>query len=277
MKKAKTIISVIGVLILLLSFGNMYGKSDNSGESKSAQASTKSTQTNTKAAQTTAKSKQTNVKSGQTGTKSKQTNVKPTKPISKTEPKKVVKDPGTVRIGTQSWAVANLNVSTFRNGDSIPEAKTNKEWVAAGEAGKPAWCYYNNEPAAGKKYGKLYNWFAVNDPRGLAPAGWALASDEDWARLSYSLGGQDAGTKMKSISGWNDGNNGTNDSGFLGLPGGYRIENGLFKNLGSIGIWWSSTESNVSSAYDHYLQLSGSLGRSSSPKQRGSSVRCIRK
>jgi uncharacterized protein (TIGR02145 family) len=277
MKKVKTIISIIVVFILLVPFRNMSGKGDNSGESKSAQTSTTSTQTTTKTTQATTKSKQTSVKSGQTGTKSKQTTVKSKKPILKSEPKKVVKDPGIVRIGEQSWAVANLNVSTFRNGDSIPEAKTNKEWVAAGEAGKPAWCYYNNDPVAGQKYGKLYNWFAVNDPRGLAPVGWTLASDEDWARLSYSLGGQEAGTKMKSISGWSDGNNGTNDSGFLGLPGGYRIENGLFKNLGSIGIWWSSSESSVSSAYDHYLQLSGTLGRSSSPKQRGSSVRCIRK
>ena len=108
---------------------------------------------------------------------------------SKTEPVKK-KDPGTVTIGTQIWAVANLNVNTFRNGDSIPEARTPQEWVAAGEAGKPAWCYYNNDPANGLKYGKLYNWYAVNDPRELAPAGWTLPSDADWAELTHYLKGQ---------------------------------------------------------------------------------------
>jgi uncharacterized protein (TIGR02145 family) len=173
--------------------------------------------------------------------------------------------------------VANLIVSTFRNGDSIPEAKSNKEWVAAGESGKPAWCYYNNDPSNGPKYGRLYNWYALNDPRGLAPAGWALSSDVDWAKVVSFLGGQSsAGRKMKSLTGWIDGNNGSNECGFAGLPGGYRIENGLFQNLGNIGIWWSSTESKTLTAFDHYLTQGGSLDESSSPKQRGESVRCLK-
>jgi uncharacterized protein (TIGR02145 family) len=180
--------------------------------------------------------------------------------------------------GTQGWAIANLNVSAFRNGDSIPEAKTNKEWVTAGESGKPAWCYYNNDPANGQKYGKLYNWYAVNDPRGLAPDGWAIASDADWSKLASYLGGPEAaGYKLKSTAGWIDGNNGDNGSGFIGLPGGYRIENGLFKNSGSIATWWSSTESKSANAIDFYLAQSASLGRSSNPKQRGESVRCLKK
>jgi uncharacterized protein (TIGR02145 family) len=169
-------------------------------------------------------------------------------------------------------------VSTFRNGDTIPEAKTNKEWVTAGDAGKPAWCYYNNDPAIGKKYGKLYNWFALNDPRGLAPAGWALSTDSDWTRLVNYLGGPGtAGSKLKSTSGWNEGSIGTNDTGFSGFPGGYRVENGIFQNIGSIGIWWSTTENNPLSAFDHYLAQNNSLARSNSPKQRGESVRCIKK
>jgi uncharacterized protein (TIGR02145 family) len=181
-----------------------------------------------------------------------------------------------VEIGSHRWAIANLNVSTFRNGDSIPQAKSNKDWVAAGDAGKPAWCYYNNNPANGPKYGKLYNWYAVNDPRGLAPAGWVLTSDEDWSKLAAASGGQAAGENLKNGSGWSEGTNGSNKSGFIGLPGGYRVENGSFLNLGSIGIWWSSTESRSLSAVDHYLSNTASLGRSSSPKQRGESVRCIR-
>lgn len=75
----------------------------------------------------------------------------------------------TVTIGTQVWRTKNLDVATFRNGDSIPQAKTNEEWEKAAENQQPAWCYYNNDPANGAKYGKLYNWYAVNDSRGLAP------------------------------------------------------------------------------------------------------------
>jgi len=291
MEKAKTIITITGIFIFLFSYGNMSINIDHPGRlisdqtsSKSNQTKTKSTQTGTKSAQTKTKSAQTGTKSAQTKTKSVQTGSKSTQTKSKSIQKSSIsetdnksKDLGIVTIGTATWAVANLNVSTFRNGDSIPEARTNKEWETAGESGKPAWCYYNNDPANGPKYGKLYNWYAVNDPRGLAPAGWALSSDTDWAKLTYYSGGQEAaGERMKSSSGWSEGNNGTNKSGFIGLPGGYRVENGTFLNLGSIGIWWSSTESKSLSAIDHYLSMSSSLGRSSSPRQRGESVRCLR-
>ena len=277
MEKAKTIITISSVFMFLFSYGNMSGNIDHSGGSNSDQTSSKSIQTITKSAQTGSKPVQTKTKSTQTVSKSTQTKSKSIQKSSKSEPDNKSKDVGTVRIGTQTWAAANLNVSTFRNGDSIPEARTNKEWVAAGESGKPAWCYYNNDPAIGLKYGKLYNWYAVNDPRGLAPVGWTLLSDADWAKLINYLGGQGvAGSKMKSTSRWSDGNNGTNETGFTGFPGGYRVENGTFLNIGSIGTWWSSTEDNALSAIDHYLAQSNSLGRSSSPKQRGESVRCIR-
>ena len=86
-----------------------------------------------------------------------------------------------------------------------------------------------------------------------------------------------AGTKMKSTGVWGEGYNGTNESGFAGLPGGYRVENGTFLNQGSIGTWWSSTESNSRNAIDHYLAMSGSISKGNSPKQRGESVRCIKK
>ena len=270
MKKTNPVITVTAVLILLFSYGIMSGNIF-------AQTTSKSAQTQTKSTQTTSKPAQTKPKSTQTVPKTTQTKPKPVPKSSTPAPADKTKDAGTVRIGTQTWAVANLNVTTFRNGDTIPEAKTNKDWVAAGESGKPAWCYYNNEPANGKKYGKLYNWYAVNDPRGLAPAGWTLPGDADWGKLAYSLGGQSAaGNKLKSTSGWIDGNIGNNDSGFTGFAGGYRVENGSFLNIGSIGTWWSSTESKASSGIDFYLSLGGSLGRSSSPKQRGESVRCLR-
>jgi uncharacterized protein (TIGR02145 family) len=292
MKKTKKIITITGVLMLLFSYGNISWNIDNSGGSNSNQQDTKSIQTKTKSTQTVSKPVQTKTKSTQTSSKSVQAKTKSSQPVSKSSktktkpvqksivsvPENKIKEPGTVAIGTHIWAVVNLNVNTFRNGDTIPEAKTNKEWVEAGASGKPAWCYYNNDPAIGLKYGKLYNWYALNDPRGLAPAGWTLPGDADWATLVNNLGGQGAaGSKMKSNGRWNGGNNGTDESGFTGFPGGYRVENGTFVNIGDIGIWWSSEENNPLSAIDHYLSQSNSLGRSSSPKQRGESVRCLRK
>jgi uncharacterized protein (TIGR02145 family) len=255
------------------------------GTTKSTQTTSKTTQTKSKTTQTTSKSThatskttQTKPKSTQTGSKPVQVNSKSQGVSSKSETVVKAKDAVTVTIGGKTWSIANLNVSTFRNGDTIPEAKTNEEWVAAGAAGKPAWCYYNNDPANGEKYGKLYNWYAVNDPRGLAPAGWTISDNNDWADLADNLGGQSiAGAKMKNSTGWTDGNNGSNISGFTGLPGGYRIENGLFKNMGSIGVWWTTSEGKNLTSYDFYLLQGSNLDRSSSPRQRGESVRCLKK
>jgi uncharacterized protein (TIGR02145 family) len=266
----KTIIAIIIIPILL--FISL------SALSQTQQATSKSQPATAKSQQTTTKSQQTTSKTQKTGTKTQQTTSKSTQTSAKSTPDKTVSDPSSVKIGSQIWAIANLNVCTFRNGDTIPEAKTFQEWVAAGNAQKPVWCYYNNDLANGQKYGRLYNWYAVNDPRELAPRGWALPSDEDWIQLTASLGGQEAaGTKMKSTKGWQEGNNGTNETGFNGLPGGYRADNGAFLNIANIAAWWSTTEDNSMSAFDHYLVLRGSFNRSNSPKQRGESVRCIRK
>ena len=138
----------------------------------------------------------------------------------------------TVTIGTQVWMTKNLDVDHFRNGDPIPQAKTDEEWQKAGENKQPAWCYYDNDPANGVKYGKLYNWYAVNDERGLAPEGYHVPSDKEWTVLIDYLGGEEvAGEKMKSTSGWEENGNGSNSSGFTALPGGYRYETGLYENL----------------------------------------------
>ena len=102
----------------------------------------------------------------------------------------------TVTIGSQTWTVLNLDVATFRNGDPITQAKTNEDWEAAGVIKQPAWCYYDNDPKNGTKYGKLYNWYAVNDSRGLAPAGYHIPTDDEWIVLKNSLGDV-AGKKMK--------------------------------------------------------------------------------
>ena len=144
-----------------------------------------------------------------------------------------------VTIGTQVWMTNNLNVATFRNGDPIPEAKSKDEWLKAVGNKQPAWCYLDNNPIYGKVYGKLYNLFAVNDPRGLAPEGWKVPSKEDWSRLIDFLGGESlAGQKMKSKYGWWNDGNGTNSSGFAGLPSGGRDDDGPFFNKLRSAHWW---------------------------------------
>jgi uncharacterized protein (TIGR02145 family) len=182
-----------------------------------------------------------------------------------------------IKIGKQIWCVKNLDVTNFRNGDPIPESKTKKEWVKAGENGKPAWCYYENKNV------KLYNWYAVNDPRGLAPKGYHIPSDEEWTILTDYLGGElKAGTKMKSASGWHENSysahgNGTNSSGFAGFPGGSRLYDGSFSTFDSDGCWWSSTESNTSYAWYRYLNCNnGYVYRKYYYKSIGYSVRCLR-
>lgn len=183
-----------------------------------------------------------------------------------------------VTIGNQEWMSKNLNIDKFRNGDSIPRAKTVKEWEKAGENGEPAWCYYDNDPDNGATYGKLYNWYAVNDPRGLAPVGWHIPSDEEWIVLTDYLGEEGAAsTKMKSTSGWKDGSNGTNKSGFSGLPGGLLGIDGYFNYVGSHGYWWSSTESSTVDALFYGLDdYDGIVTRFLSGKVQGLSVRCLR-
>ena len=184
-----------------------------------------------------------------------------------------------IKIGKQIWCVKNLDVANFRNGDSIPEAKTDKDWVKAGKKKQPAWCYYDNDSKNGKKYGKLYNWYAVNDPRGLAPKGYHIPSDEEWTILTDYLGGElKAGKKMKSSFGWDENGNGTNSSGFAGLPGGYRFNVGTFNDIGCYGYWWSSTEDDTNYAWYRLLNYdNGNVFRDLLyNKGVGFSVRCLR-
>jgi uncharacterized protein (TIGR02145 family) len=180
----------------------------------------------------------------------------------------------------------NLNVDNFRNGDNIPQAITDEEWEKAARNEKPAWCYYNNDPKNGKKYGKLYNWYAVNDPRGLAPKGWKIPSNNDWKCLINFLGGEsEAIKKMKSTSGWAYHNGrsggGTNASGFSGLPGGWRDFDDSFCDFGEDGLWWSSSEFNHEYAWSCQLSFmvrdwdKGEI-ISETNKISGFSVRCLR-
>jgi uncharacterized protein (TIGR02145 family) len=189
-----------------------------------------------------------------------------------------------IKIGSQVWMTENLNVDRFRNGDLIPEAKTADEWKKAGKEGNPAWCYNNNDPVNGQRFGKLYNWYAVNDPRGLAPEDWKIPSNEDWRHLSNFLGGEEvAGKKMKSTNGWNSdegkSGNGTNESGFSGLPGGDRNINGDFGDIGYGGTWWSSTVDTSEGSDAWFWGLAyfrGYFGGHFIYKSNGYSVRCLR-
>lgn len=155
-----------------------------------------------------------------------------------------------VQIGTQIWMTKNLDVDRFRNGDKIPEAKTEKEWKSADANKKPAWCYYDNDPANGEKYGKLYNWYAVIDPRGLAPDGWHIPTTDEWESLITNLGGDPSGLsgnvmfKLLNKNGWNCDFccNGTNESGFSALPSGYLDLNEGFSSIGNGSWWWNLSE-----------------------------------
>jgi uncharacterized protein (TIGR02145 family) len=187
-----------------------------------------------------------------------------------------------IKIGNQVWMAENLNVSHFRNGDPIQQVKNNAEWEDAGARGQPAWCYYNNDPVMGEKYGKLYNLDAINDPRGLAPEGWSIPTEAQWKELSDFLGGENmAGLKMKSTTSWNADGSGNNESGFTGLPGGNRNSDGSFWFEGEYGYWWSRTSVGrqpgaiarirVINNYSDNLRGDGGYRLS------GLSVRCIKK
>ena len=183
-----------------------------------------------------------------------------------------------VRIGTQIWMTRNLNVSRYRNGDPIPQVQDPSAWAALTTG---AWCYYENNTVNGTTYGKLYNWYAVNDPRGLAPTGYHVPSDGEWTTLTTFLGGESvAGGKMKATTLWNSPNTGaTNSSGFTGLPTGERLYNGSFLDIGIYGRWWSSSETNTSNSYICFLSYNTDNAASTTfnnSKKEGLSVRCVK-
>ena len=185
-----------------------------------------------------------------------------------------------VTICNQVWMQKNLDVSKYRNGDDIPQVTNPVTWAAIGTG---AWCWYNNDSATyASTYGKLYNWWAVIDPRGLAPQGWHVSTDPEWATLSTCLGGLAlAGGKMKEsgTTHWGYPNtNASNSSGFTGLPGGNRDNNGTFLDLGNYGCFWSSYNGlNTSSLYRYLYNLSSDLSSNLFiDKHSGFSVRCLR-
>lgn len=185
----------------------------------------------------------------------------------------------TVTIGTQVWMAENLKTTSYSNGDPIPNVTGNIQW---GNLNSAAWSHYNSSSQYENPYGKLYNWFAVNDNRNICPIGWHVPSDAEWTKLTDYLGGVSvAVSKMKSTGTqfWQSPNqDATNESGFSGLPGGFRAYNGAFGWIRENGSWWSSTEKseNANVAWHRSLTSNNSVGRGGNDKKTGFSVRCLK-
>jgi uncharacterized protein (TIGR02145 family) len=160
------------------------------------------------------------------------------------------------------WMPKNLNVAEFRNGDLISEARSTKEWREASENGKPAWCYYKNDKETRESEGKLYNWFAVNDPRGLAPEGWAIPETAEWEAFLDSVGGNiEAARIIAEDKDW--------------CPGSRRKNTGTFSQSTSYG-WWSSSAGRTNGvAFDVSTQVN-KIQRTSYHKGHGYPVKCIK-
>jgi len=195
----------------------------------------------------------------------------------------------TIQIGTQKWMRKNLDVAFYRNGDTIPQAN-NEASEGEFEVSKTgAWIYYNYDSTLGTKYGKLYNFWAANDPRGLAPQGWHIPSTAEWEALSTTLGGAAvAGGYLKEagLLNWlfysygnpiNIGAN--NNSGFTALPGGFKAGNSDFVGLKRLASFWSSTFELINGTYlgqRATLHVASRGFGISSTVYRFVSVRCLR-
>lgn len=192
-----------------------------------------------------------------------------------------------IKIGTQTWMVENLKTTKFRTGESLSNITDNTAWNAATFA---AWCDYNNDAANGVKYGKLYNWYAVNDSRNIAPAGWHVASYDEWTTLknfvTANLGfSTNTAKALASATDWivcdisgSVGNDLTknNSTGFSALPGGYRYVNSGFSFLGSWGFWWSSLSGGEQAQSIHIVYYNTGLYFEGNSMSCGMSVRCVK-
>jgi len=202
----------------------------------------------------------------------------------------------TVKIGTQEWMVENLKTTKYRNGEVIGTTTPANKYISDEIDPKYQWSYNGDESNA-SKYGRLYTWYAVNDIRNIAPAGWHVPTDAEWTTLEnyliangYNYDGTTTGNKIaKSLAAttlWNTytmvgsiGNDLTknNTSGFAGLPGGYRANYGPFWNIGDYGCWWSSAEYSSGYALGRGLGIDwGNINGLIYYKQDGFSVRCVR-
>lgn len=193
-----------------------------------------------------------------------------------------------VKVGNHEWQKTNLDVSSFSNGDSIFQANSAEEWKNAHAEKKPAWCFYEFSAENGKKYGKLYNWYAVTDSRGLAPKGWRIPTEAEFETIDKTEGYYH-GDKLKADSGWDNWEsvddkgvkkvnsaNGNNSTGFSGLPGGCIDYNGVFHNKGIKAFFWTKTEFDAKMAVNRALRNDGHFVHNFTNKGFGYSVRCIK-
>ena len=160
-------------------------------------------------------------------------------------------------IDSQKWMRLNLQTSFFRNGELIKQAKTEEEWLWATENKVPAWCYYNNDPANGTKYGYLYNWYAINDPRGLAPKGWKIPSQQEYQKLLDYFKTPQPGVSIQL------------------KPAGYRLDTSTFNFIDQIGFWWTSDEDGENARFATFAVEKSHLSFGSGLKSLGLSVLCI--
>lgn len=182
----------------------------------------------------------------------------------------------TVKIGKQTWMAENLKTTKYTDGTVIPNVTAKSEWANTSDG---AQCDYGNSASNNTTYGKLYNFYAVETSK-LCPTGWRIPSENDFNILIDTLGGESiAGGKLKEIeTAWSSPNAGaTNSSGFSGLPGGERTQNGDFQSVGSYGNWWTKTkldwnEKEYFALYYHIAET----GYSGAMANTGKSVRCIK-
>lgn len=186
--------------------------------------------------------------------------------------------PATVTICSQVWMTKNLDVTTYRNGDPIPQVTDPIQWQSLTTG---AWAYVNADASTNGNYGKIYNWYAVNDPRGLAPTGWHIPSQTEYTTLANCLGTEYiAGGKLKTTgtTDWMAPNSGaTNSSGFSALPGGWRLTSGSYNGFGTQGWFWTSTPQSTTQASVFYL-FYASAGSSffTIDNKGGATVRCVK-
>jgi uncharacterized protein (TIGR02145 family) len=174
--------------------------------------------------------------------------------------------------GNQYWMAENLATGSYCNGKKIPLITDYFKWT---ELNTNGCCYYNNDTAMLRKYGMIYNWYAVETGK-LCPLGWRVASNDDWLNLEKTLGGQlRAGGKLKSVSGWKGQHVSGDDIGFNALPGGYRLNEDFIKGYAS--IWWTSTPVDDQWVWGRRIDYqSTELLNTLNNRQNGFSVRCVR-
>lgn len=195
----------------------------------------------------------------------------------------------TVKIGNQWWMAENLKVIHYRNGDALTNVTDSTDWSRLFTG---AYCSYDNDEGNVSNYGRLYNWYAVNDSRNIAPAGWHVPTDEEWKQLEMYLGmnqsetddtdwrGTTEGGKLKETGTirWNSPNTGANNEyGFSALPGGYRIYYSTFGDKGDYANFWSSTKDYLFYAWFRRLHYNNSgIYRNFFDLKYGFSVRCVK-